>query len=343
MHKPLVNIIIVTFNGYKFTEPCLQSLFKCNYQNLYFFLVDNGSDKKEYNEFFNKYKENKKIEFIRLEKNLGFAGGANEALKRIKNGYIAFVNNDTLVTKNWLEPIISYMEENPDVGICQPKIKDLNKDGFFEYAGAAGGFMDIYGFPFARGRIFFNIEKDEGQYDDLVDIVWAGVIIITKKEVIDKAGYYDEIFYLYAEEADLCWRIHHAGFRLVYIPESVIYHYGKKKNIVHKTFYSHRNGIIMLIKNYSNFELIRYLPIRLIFDCMAFFYYLFIYPPNCIKMTKAYLSLFSLMPKVIKHRTLVNKLKRVSGSPKYKYPIYQKSIVIDYFLRGKKKFKELTY
>lgn len=340
---PLVNITIVTFNGYKLTEACLLSLFKCGYPNLKFFLVDNGSNKKEYDEFFRKYKDDKKIEFIRLEKNLGFGGGANAALKRIKSGYIAFVNNDVIVTKNWLDPIISYMERNPEVGICQPKIKDFNKKDFFEYAGAAGGFMDVYGFPFTRGRIFFTVEKDYGQYDDLVDIVWAGVVIVTKKEVIDKVGYYDEIFYLYAEEADLCWRIHHAGFRIVYIPNSFIYHYGKKKNIVHKTFFSHRNGLIMLIKNYSNFELIRYLPARLAFDFIAFFYYLFVYPPNCINIIKAYLNLFYLMPKVILHRSQVNKLKNASGKPKYKYPLYRKSVIIDYFLRGKKRFKELNY
>ncbi len=343
MEMPLVNIIIVTFNGYKFTEPCLVSLFKCNYPNLKFFLVDNGSNEKEYDEFFEKYKDNKKIEFIRLEKNLGFGGGANAALKKIKSGYIAFVNNDTLATKNWLAPIISYMEKNPEVGICQPKIKDLNRKDFFEYGGAAGGFMDIYGFPFTRGRIFFTVEKDCGQYNDIVDIVWSGVNIITKKEVIDKAGYFDEIFFLYAEEVDLCWRINEAGFRIVYIPTSIIYHYGKTQNIVHKTFFSHRNGLIMLIKHYSTFQLIRYLPVRLLFDCMAFFYYLFIYPPNCIKMIKAYLSLFHLMPEVIRHRIEVNKLKKKSGKPKYRYPLYSKSIIIDYFLRGKKTFKELNY
>lgn len=340
---PLVNIIIVTFNRYKFTEACLLSLFKCNYPNLKFFLVDNGSNKKEYDEFFRKYKDNKKIEFIRLKKNLGFGGGANAALKKIKKGYIAFVNNDTLVTKNWLYPIISYMEKNPEVGICQPKIKDLNRKEFFEYGGAAGGYMDIYGFPFARGRIFFTIEKDYDQYNDIVDIVWSGVVIITKKEVINKAGYYDEIFFLYAEEADLCWRIHEAGFRIVYIPNSTIYHYGKLKNIVHKIFFSHRNGLIMLIKHYSKYQLIRYLPIRLLFDSIAFFYYLFIYPPNCIEMIKAYFSLLYLMPTVINHRNDINKLKIINGKPKYKYPIYPKSIVIDYFLKGKKTFKELGF
>jgi len=343
MAQPFVNIVIITYNGYSYTEACLLSLLKSDYHNFKFFLVDNGSTKKDYEFFLNKYRKNKKIEFIRIDKNRGFAAGCNAALKRIKKGYIAFVNNDTLVAKDWLNPIISYMENNPEVGMCQPKIIDLKKKEYFEYAGAAGGFMDVYGFPFARGRVFFTIEKDKGQYDDIVDIVWTGTVLVTKKEVIDKVGYFDDIFFLYAEEADLCWRIHHAGFRIVYIPNSIIYHYGSTKNIVDKTFYNHRNGLIMLIKNYSVFQLIRYLPVRLLLDLIAFFYYLVIYFPNCWEMTKAYLSLFYLMPKVLHQRADINKLKRINGKPKYKYHLYKKSIIIDYFLKGKKNFKELNY
>ncbi|MDO8657839.1 MAG: glycosyltransferase family 2 protein [Candidatus Levybacteria bacterium] len=344
MNTPLVNIVIVTFNGYPLTELCLLSVFESSYKNVKIFLVDNGSNREEYDKFYKKYYNNKKLEFIRIEKNKGFAGGANAPLKKIKNGYIVFLNNDTIVNKNWLEPVINYMERNPQVGICQPKIKDIKRKDYFEYAGAAGGFMDIYGFPFTRGRIFFTLEKDTGQYDDIVNIVWSGVVIITKKEVFDKIGYFDELFFLYAEEADFCWRTHHAGYQLAFIPQSVIYHYGSKKNIVDKTFFNHRNGLIMLIKNYSTFELIRYLPIRLLFDGIAFLYYLCGHTPiHCIDMIKAYCSLFNLMPQVISHRRQVNKLKKKCGKVKFKYPLYPGSIVVDYFLKGKKTFKELNY
>lgn len=344
MNTPLVNIVIITFNGYKFTEPCISSIFNCNYSNFKIFLVDNGSDIHDYSKFFDKHKDNKKIEFIRLEKNKGFGGGCNAAIKRIKSGYIAFLNNDTIVSKDWLDPIISYMEKNPEVGICQPKIKDLKRKDYFEYAGAAGGFMDAYGFPFSRGRIFFNLEKDYGQYDDLVDIVWSGVAIVTKKEALDKTGYYDEIFFLYSEEVDLCWRMNHAGFRVVYMPQSVIYHYGGRKNLIDNAFYNHRNTLILIIKNYSISELLKYLPIRLFFDVMAFFYYIFGHTPaHCVDMMKAYWSLLTLMPEIIQHRNQVNKLKEKYGKTKYKYPIYQKSIVIEYFLKGKKTFRELDY
>lgn len=340
---PIVNIVIVTFNKFDVTEECLQSLFMHNYPNAKIFIVDNGSEKEGYEAFFRKYKSNKSIEFIRLEKNLGYGGGANVALKRIKSGYIVLLNNDTILTKNWLTPIITYMEKHPEVGICQPKIKDIYRKSYFEYAGAAGGFMDIYGFPFTRGRIFYTLEDDHGQYDNITDIVWSGVVIITKKEVLDKIGYFDEIFFLYAEEADLCWRAHHAGFRLTFIPNSLIYHYGTKRIITDKTFFNHRNGLIMLIKNYSTRQLIRYLPIRFLFDILALFYYLFKYPPHFIEMIKAYLSLLYLMPQVIQRRIELNKQKNNWGEPKFKYPLYPKSVVIDYFLRNKKKFGDLNY
>ena len=157
-NQPLVNIIIVTFNEYHFTEACVDSILNGNYEKIKIFLVDNGSKKERYIKFYDMYKNNKKIEFIRLEQNNGFGEGCNQALKKIKKGYIAFLNNDTVVEKNWLTSIIEYMEKNTRVGACQPKIKDIKKKEYFEYAGAAGGFMDVYGFPFTRGRIFYNLE-----------------------------------------------------------------------------------------------------------------------------------------------------------------------------------------
>ena len=342
MNQPLVNIVIVTFNKFNITEECIQSLFVHRYPNMKIFIVDNRSKKKDYEAFANKYSKNKLIEFTRLKKNLGYGGGANVALKKIKDGYIVLLNNDTIVTKDWLYPIVNYMESHPEVGICQPKIKDIVRKNYFEYAGAAGGFMDIYGFPFTCGRIFYTVEKDFNQYDNIIDIVWSGVVIITKKEALDKVGYFDEIFFLYAEEADLCWRMHHAGFRLAFIPSSIIYHHGTTKIITDKTFYNHRNGLIMLIKNYSAYELFRYLPIRLFFDLTAFLYYLLGHKPsNGIELIKAYLSLFSLMPQVIRHRIELNKLRKGWGKPKFKYPLYPKSIIVDYFLRNKKKFSDL--
>lgn len=341
--KPLVNIIIVTYNNYDLTQPCIDSLMACGYSNIKIYIVDNGSKKGIYSAFLKKNKTNRKIEFIALPKNLGFGGGCNAALERIKNGYIVFLSNDTVVTENWLQPLISYMEKHKDVGATQPKVKDVKRKHYFEYAGAAGGFMDIYGFPFSRGRIFFDLEEDHGQYDDIVDVVWcSGVALITKKEVLDKSGFMDDIFFLYAEEADLCWRIHHAGYRLVFIPNSVVYHYGSKKSIIDKTFFSHRNGLIMLLKNYSTKELLTYFPIRIFLDIIAFFYYIATcYPSHSLDMVKAYISLCTLIPEVLKRRKTVDAVKQANKQKTVVYPLYKKSIIIEYFLQKKKVFSSL--
>lgn len=346
MSWPLVNVIIITYDQYHYTEKCVRSLFDCNYDNLKIFLIDNGSKKQNYREFYNNHKDNSKLEFIRSEKNLGFGGGCNLALNKIKDGYIAILNNDIEVEKNWLQPIVEYMEKHPEVGACQPKIKDINRKEYFEYAGAAGGFMDVFGYPFSRGRIFYTLEKDEGQYDNITDLVWcSGTAFVTKKEVIDKVGLFDEIFFMYGEESDLCWRMNHCGYRLVFIPGSVIYHQGmgtmKKNKSSKKIFYLHRNGLILLIKNYSGWELIKYLPVRMCLDFICFFYYLFQCPLyfNWWALVKAYLNIFWWLPKIVKRHHGVSRIKRkhISG---LKYPLYHGSAVINYFLRNKKLFSK---
>ncbi len=340
---PLVNIIILTFNQFNFVGECIEAVIKSNYPNLKFYLVDNNSNHSDYKEFYEKFKNTNNIEFFRLKENIGFAGGCNYALKKIKSGYIVFLNDDVIVDKDWLMPIISYMEENPEVGACQPKIKNMRKKNEFEYAGAAGGFMDVYGYPFARGRLFFNYEKDKGQYDSITDLVWcSGACLITNVNVIKNVGLFDEIFFIYGDESDLCWRMHLKGYKLKYIPASVVYHHGSgtmSKFKFKKTFLHHRNGLILLLKNYRLHELIRYLPIRIVFDYIAFWYYLLVNREikNAIAVPLAHLSVLYNFPYLYSYRkkTLRDNLN-FSG-----YPLYKKSIIIEYFLLGKKKFSQL--
>lgn len=344
--EPLVNIIIITTNKFDFIGDCVKSVLKGNYKNIKLFLVDNNSEKQQYLNFYNQHKNIKNVSFLRLKKNNGFAAGCNQALKKIKNGYIVFLNDDTIVSKNWLNPVINYMENNQDVGACQPKIKDMNKKDYFEYAGAGGGFMDVYGFPFCRGRVFFTNEKDKGQYDDQIDVVWtSGNCMITRAKIMKKVGLMDEIFFIYGEEADLCWRMHYFGYRLVYVPSSVVYHYGSGtmgKPSSRKVFLHHRNGLILMLKNYSPSELVRYLPFRILLDGVAVAYYLLgnKLPSNSIAVVRAYLSLFKLLPTVLKKRKQC--LPRVKKN-KMPYPLYKKSIILDYFLFNKKFYHQLKY
>jgi len=344
-NQPIVNIIIVTLERYDFTEKCLASLLASGYEKLKIFLVDNGSRLEAYQDFFNRHGENPKIEFIRSEKNLGFGAGCNLALNKISAGYIAFLNNDTEVEKDWLEPIIGYMEAHPEVGACQPKIKDIARKDYFEYAGAAGGFMDVYGYPFSRGRIFYTVEKDEGQYDNIVDLAWcSGTAMVTKKEALEKVGYFDEIFFMYSEEVDWCWRLKRVGYRLISLPDSVVYHHGmgtmKMSRSYKKTFYLHRNSLIVLLKNYNIRSLIKYLPGRVFLDIVSFFYYLIQHPFNLnwFAVIRAYSSLIIHWPMIIKKR----REAKMSQTRDDNQSLYRGSIVFDYFIFGKKKFSNIS-
>jgi hypothetical protein len=345
MNEPLVNIIIITTNQFRFIGKCIYSLLDSNYKNIKIFSIDNNSNRKEYQEFYNKHKHIKQISFFRLKKNVGFAGACNYGIKKIKKGYIVFLNDDVIVSKDWLIPIISYMEKNSEVGACQPKIKNMVKRSFFDYAGAAGGMMDVYGYPYCRGRIFYTVERDAGQYDDMIDLVWcSGACMVTKKEVITKVGLLDEIFFIYQEEADFCWRMHFFNYRLVYIPTSTIFHYGSatmKNGTFKKTLLHHRNTLILLIKNYTARELWRYLPIRIVFDFISFWYY-FIGQgnfTNACAVVCAYANLMYLMPSIIKRRKKAAfKMRNKNKKP---YPLYKNSIIVNYFLLNRKSVKNL--
>ncbi len=344
MKEPLVNIIIVTTNQFKFIEECIHSLMVCGYKNIKIYSIDNNSNKEQYATFYQAHKHNKQIIFTRLKKNAGFAGACNVALKKIKTGYVVFLNDDVIVTKKWLQPIISYMEKHVDVGACQPKIMDMTSKHSFNYAGAAGGLMDVYGYPFCRGRIFYTLEKDKGQYDDIMDLVWCtGACLITRKDVIDRVGLFDEIFFIYGEESDLCWRMHFFNYRLTYIPTSTVYHYGSatmKNGTFQKTFLHHRNGLILLLKNYTSRELIRYLPIRMMLDLISFWYYFLGqgHFMNACAVVWAYIEIIRLSPIIFAKRKSAAFRQNVNVKP---YPLYHRSVIVQYFLRNKKIYSSL--
>ena len=218
------------------------------------------------------------VRLILLDKNYGFAEGYNRALQQVEAEYVVLLNSDVEVTPHWLEPLVEYMDAYPEVAACQPKIRSERHKEYFEYAGAAGGYLDKYGYPFCRGRIFEVVEKDLGQYDTIQPIFWAtGAALFIRLKDYWEAGGLDGRFFAHMEEIDLCWRLRSRGRGIVCIPQSVVYHVGAatlKKENPRKTFLNFRNNLLMLYKNLPEKELKKVMFIRGLLDWVATFVFL---------------------------------------------------------------------
>lgn len=218
------------------------------------------------------------VRLVVLDRNYGFADGYNRALRQVEAEYVVLLNSDVEVTPGWLEPLTAYMDAHPEVAACQPKIRSERHKEYFEYAGAAGGYLDKYGYPFCRGRIFEVVEKDEGQYDTVRPVFWAtGAALFIRLKDYQEAGGLDGRFFAHMEEIDLCWRLRSRGRGLVCIPQSVVYHVGAatlKKENPRKTFLNFRNNLLMLYKNLPEKELKQVMMVRGILDRLAAFVFL---------------------------------------------------------------------
>ena len=218
------------------------------------------------------------VRLILLDKNYGFAEGYNRALQQVEAEYVVLLNSDVEVTPHWLEPLVEYMDAHPEVAACQPKIRSERNKEYFEYAGAAGGYLDKYGYPFCRGRIFEVVEKDQGQYDTIQPIFWAtgAALFICLKDYREVGGL-DGRFFAHMEEIDLCWRLRSRGRGIVCIPQSVVYHVGAatlKRENPRKTFLNFRNNLLMLYKNLPEKEMKKVMFIRGLLDWVATFVFL---------------------------------------------------------------------
>ena len=218
------------------------------------------------------------VRLILLDKNYGFADGYNKALQQVGAEYVVLLNSDVEVTPHWLESLVEYMDAHPEVAACQPKIRSERNKEYFEYAGAAGGYLDKYGYPFCRGRIFEVVEKDQGQYDTIQPIFWAtGAALFIRLKDYQEAGGLDGRFFAHMEEIDLCWRLRSRGRGIVCIPQSVVYHVGAatlKKENPRKTFLNFRNNLLMLYKNLPEKEMKKVMFIRGLLDWVATFVFL---------------------------------------------------------------------
>lgn len=264
-----VSVVILNYNGAKLLRQFLPAVV--NYtSDAAIVVVDNGST----DQSLAVVKDNfPSVEVIELEKNFGFCGGYNLALKRINTPYYVLLNSDIEVTPGWLEPMIRLLDNRPDIAAVQPKILSFHAKDQFEYAGAGGGFIDTLGYPFCRGRIFNYTEKDQGQYNDSRDVFWAsGACLVIRKEVYHTLGGLDETFFAHMEEIDLCWKIHRMGKMVYYCGESTVFHVGAgtlARSNPRKTYYNFRNGLCLIYKHLPPNQLWYKLPLRIMLDSIA--------------------------------------------------------------------------
>jgi GT2 family glycosyltransferase len=340
--RPTVSIVILNYNGLEDTKKCLRSILKTTYRNFRIFIVDNGSNKNEADKLKKIFSQDL-FTFVRFSKNLGFTGGNNKILQKIKTKYVVLLNNDVEVTPRWLYYLIKLMEKNEMIAVAQPKILWSKNKKYFDYAGACGGFIDIFGYPFTRGRIFNTQEIDNGQYDSQCDIFWAsGACTIIRNKALRKTGLLDESFFNYMEEIDLCFRMQKAGYRVVCEPRSVVYHKvasTASRNALKKRYWEHKNNILLIVKNYPLKLLMLILPFRLILENISIAYYIFrkewVY---AIAVLIAQLQLLYLIPTTLWKRYSKKKWKSqksVNGL------LSARSIVYAYFIQKKRKFSQL--
>lgn len=343
MSLPEVSIIVLNYNGLSDTKHCIQSLLFTTYPNVKIYVVDNGSRKNELQQL-KKIFRNRRIVYVRNDTNLGYTGGNNAALSHIRSKYVAFVNNDVAVTQDWLLPLVTYMEEHQKVAVAQPKILWMRKKTHFDYAGASGGYLDMLGYPFTRGRVFNTLEKDRGQYNDVRDVFWAsGAAMVIRKSVFKKVGMFDTRFFNYMEEIDLCFRINKAGYRIVCVPKASVYHKGastSSKNELQKRFWEHRNNLLMITKNLSLQKLLYVLPIRVLLEYVSIIYYLSHKRLDyALAVLLSQLSYIHLAPGILIERLTIrqHRVKRYNAEAR----MLQKSIVLSYFILKKRTFSAL--
>jgi GT2 family glycosyltransferase len=333
-------IVILNWNGLDYLKKFLGTVVTNSVDKETIVCVaDNGSTDGSIEWISNNYPE---VVLIKLDENYGFAGGYNLALEQLDARYFVLLNSDIEVTEGWLNPLVCFMDGNPDVASCQPKILSYNNKDRFEYAGAAGSFIDKYGYPFCRGRIFDMVEHDTGQYDTQADIFWSsGACMIVRSEAWISCGGFDSGFFAHMEEIDLCWRFSKAGYRVSYIPESVVYHVGGGSlsyNSPFKTYLNFRNSLYLLYKNLPANKLHKILFIRKLLDGVAALMFLFKGNlKNLRAVWNAHIDYYKNLSDLRVKREMVKKLEITQSSAK----ILNKSIVFEFYVKGRKYFSSL--
>ncbi|WP_281323998.1 glycosyltransferase family 2 protein [Flavobacterium sp. IMCC34518] len=320
-----IAVVILNWNGIKLLEQFLPSVIQFSPEATVY-VADNAST----DESVAFVKKNfPSVMIVQNKTNQGFAGGYNDALHSIDADIYALVNSDIEVTNNWLKPILETFESETETAIIQPKILDFKKKNYFEYAGAAGGFIDQFGYPFCRGRIFDTLEKDNGQYNDKVDIFWAsGACFFIRSTVYKELKGFDEDFFAHQEEIDLCWRAINKEYKIKYISDSIVYHVGGatlQQANPQKTYLNFRNSLLMLTKNLPQNTLFQVLIIRMLLDGIAGIKFVFEGQfTHFWAVIRAHFSFYSLF------------LKNYKKREKNQVKIYFKtrSVVFEYYVKN---------
>lgn len=327
-----IAIVILNWNGRKLLEQFIPSIVQFS-DRAAIYVADNASTDDSVLFIQSNYPQ---IKIIQNKGNFGFAKGYNEALKEVEEELYALVNSDIEVTENWLNPILDIFESNPKVAIVQPKILDFKDKTRFEYAGAGGGFIDKYGYPFCRGRIFDSIETDNGQYDDTCEIFWAsGACFFIRKEVYRQLNGFDDHFFAHQEEIDLCWRAFNSNWLTIYCGSSAVYHVGGATlNAANsnKTYLNFRNSLLMLMKNIPRKKILAVISIRMLLDGIAALQLLVHGKPKHFwAVVRAHFSFYNLLGSTSQKRvkTVRQKYYRVN------------SVVYSYFIRKAKVYNKL--
>ena len=330
-----VAIIILNWNGEKLLREFLPSVVKNTNADLgRVVVVDNHSTDGSWICLEQEFPD---VERVLFEENFGFAGGYNRAIEMIEVEYVVLLNSDVEVAPGWLEPLVAVLDRDEKVAAVQPKILAYRDKNKFEYAGAAGGYIDYLGFPFCRGRVMDTTEQDYGQYDDEVDVFWAtGASLCIRRDVYRVAGGLDEAFFAHMEEIDLCWRLKNGGYTLKVVPSSVVYHLGGGSlpmNHPKKLFLNYRNNLLMLHKNLCAKQRKKIFFARVLLDTMAGGLFLL---KGQWSNTRSVIRAYKAFREMRKVYPVPERSVSLSG-------IYPRSIVLDYFLRGKKKFSDLNF
>ena len=339
------SVVILNYNGQDHLRRFLPGLVRFTDDKI--IVADNGSTDNSQEILRSEFPY---VDLISLDKNYGFAGGYNMALRQVDDKYLVLLNSDVEVTNGWLPPLIQFMEEHPEVGACQPKVKSYTNKSTFEYAGAAGGLMDWLGYPFCQGRILNEVEDDLGQYDISREVFWAtGAAMVIRKKVFEEFGGFDADFFAHMEEIDLCWRLKKAGYQIYVVPDSVVYHLGGGTLSYlspKKTYLNFRNGLTLLLKNEKTLKLLWLLPMRAILDVVAALRFLLVGESgNARAVFKAMLYNATHLGNALrKRKAFRKKLPELSiGSDNTMTGRYKGSIIWEYFALGKRKYSELKH